>query len=121
MCMVETADEIVILLHQRSPRARKEHQCTECCRTILKGETYTEERYFFDGNLSTHKTCPHCLQVRTWLIIQCGGFVYGGLLEDIVEHAEEIPLLSVARLAIGIRNQWKRRKTGKLWPLVRVA
>lgn len=45
-------------------RARKEHQCTECQRTIRVGEQYELCDMLFDGRWSHFKTCAQCQAIR---------------------------------------------------------
>lgn len=120
MCMVELADETVTILSEHHPVARKEHRCSECGRVIKRGEKYLVEGYLFDGEKKTHKTCAHCEVVRSWLIHECNGFIYGGIAEDIHEHAQEGYGFSVLRLAAGVKKRWERRD-GRLWPIPKAA
>ena len=46
------------------PKARKEHRCGECARTILKGEVYNRWSGKFDGELFRYKTCAQCYEIR---------------------------------------------------------
>lgn len=116
MCNVDYSDGYVTILHDRHPIAKKEHRCGECHRTIWRGESYMTERTIFDGNAETHKTCLHCQIARDWLVGECGGFLYGGVKEDIYEHAREGYGFGVVRLAAGMQNHWSR-KDGRLWPI----
>lgn len=119
MCMIDDSDGSVTVLHERHPVAKIEHKCLECRRVIKAGERYMVERTVFDGRANTHKTCTHCQCVRHWLTLECGGFLYGGVAEDIHEHASEGYGLSVKMMAAGISRQWKRRD-GRMWPLPRL-
>ena len=42
------------------PRARKDHVCSDCGRTIGPGETYRRGAGFDDGTAWTWKDCAHC-------------------------------------------------------------
>lgn len=120
MCMVDGADGYVILLSSSSRKARKEHQCDECSRTIQQGEIYLVEGTLWEDEKQTHKTCAHCLVVRDWLTKECSGFLYEGIREDIIDHAREDGYgFGVLRLAVGIDNKWKR-KDGRLFPVPRM-
>lgn len=116
MCNVENSDGSVTVLHERHPIAKKEHKCSECRRFIKAGESYMVERYVFDGEAHTHKTCLHCQIARDWLIGECSGFIYGGIAEDIYDHAREGYGFGVARLSAGMERQWQR-KDGRQWPI----
>jgi len=118
MCMI--GDDFVEMLRSTDPTARKEHRCAECGRTIGVGEQYRNEVYVFDGEMSTHKTCRHCLLIaRPWLLHNCDGFIYGAVYEDIFEHfpdgSEDTPM-NVGRILVGMRRKWRRRD-GSLMPI----
>ncbi|MDY0227197.1 MAG: hypothetical protein RBR38_10250, partial [Desulfomicrobium apsheronum] len=49
---------------------------SECLGTIFPGQTYLEERYLYDGTVSTHKTCACCESVREHLFCR---FTYSEL------------------------------------------
>ena len=116
--MIDCADDVVYLLAEYHSTARKRHKCRECHREIRPGESYLIEKYIDDG-ICTHKTCQHCQIVRGWLSAECGGWLYGGVREDILEHAYEGYGMDVKRMAVGIRQRWTR-KNGALLPLPRM-
>ena len=116
MCMADFSDGVCLVLHDRNHKARKPHICSECGRKIEAGETYNVQRTVFDGNADSYKTCLHCQVVKSWLVKECGGYLYQGVLEDINEHRNEGYGFGVARLTAGMQNQWKR-KDGRLWPV----
>lgn len=113
MCMTDDGDPVTVL-HERHPIAAKPHKCNECRRTIDRGESYMVERYVFEGEAHTHKTCLHCQIARDWLTLECGGFIYTMIDEDIQEHSREGYGFGVARLAAGLACGW-RRKNGALY------
>lgn len=115
MCLVDESDGRVTMIAEGERTARKEHRCSECRRKIRVGERYLSERYVFDGDFHHHKTCAHCQVVRAWLQDECGGWLYGAIEEDIVEHVEHHPW-PVKRLAAGMRRFWARRN-GELMPV----
>jgi hypothetical protein len=117
MCMIDDAEGPVTMLSTAAPRARKQHKCAECARRIEPGESYSVERFLFDGSLTTHKTCSHCLVARGWLYDECGGFMYGSVEEDIREHATGggYPV-GVLRLAVGMWWKWKA-PSGRMLPV----
>jgi len=115
MCMIDGAEGCVTVLLARHQKANKDHRCAECFRTIRKGEKYLNERYVWEGSATTHKTCKHCQVVRDWLQGECGGFLYGGIEEDICEHGwENYYGVGVKMLAVGMRRKWTT-KSGHLW------
>lgn len=117
MCMIDDCDRLMILADY-DLKARTEHRCVECGRTIQRGETYKRETYKDDnGSIGTYKTCAHCLVVREWLSEECGGWVYTMTDEDLVEHCNGYGHpISVYRLAVGQRRSWHTRK-GALMPV----
>ena len=117
MCLVHDADGNVELLSESSPAAKIEHKCNECHRIISPGERYHNERFIWDGRFSIHKTCAHCMVIRCWLNDECGGWLYGAVGEDIIEHAANggYPI-GVYRLAVGVKWKWRSR-SGKLLPV----
>ena len=91
--------------------ARKPHVCQECWRTIAK-----KERYFFTAGVGedgffASKTCRHCKIAQEWLTKECGGFLFRGVEDDILEHIAEAGYhtpLSLAKIAVGMRRKWQR-------------
>lgn len=116
MCMADYGDGACIVLHDRHQKARKEHKCSECNRTIGMGETYNVQRTVFDGQADSYKTCEHCQVMKSWLQKECGGYLYQGVYEDIDQHRLEGYGFGVVRLASGMRARWKR-KDGRLFPI----
>lgn len=74
------------LYEERFRRARKEHKCGECGRTIREGERYSYTSMKFEGEFSDHKTCVRCDRVRDAIFkkyeIDCG-IPLGGLFSEI--------------------------------------
>jgi hypothetical protein len=115
MCMIDCADETCVVLHCDTRKARKEHRCVECGRTISKAEKYTHEAVIFDGKVDVYKTCRHCMVVRRWLSAECGGWLYQGVHEDIHEHViDGFYGKGVIMLDVGMERQWRKRD-GSLW------
>lgn len=93
--------------HMTYRKAKKLHSCCECGRTIKKGEKY---QYvcggWDDAKVSTFKTCKYCVVAQNWLHKECGGFMHGGLQEEIEEHAWECRKIFLYKWLIGIRTKW---------------
>ncbi|RZA27320.1 MAG: hypothetical protein EOP02_10365 [Proteobacteria bacterium] len=104
--MIDDGEGYVTMLGEGQHKARKQHRCAECARHIEPGETYLRERFVFDGKMSDHKTCSHCIVVRSWLQGECGGFLFGAVEEDIREHAYDGYDSDVIRLAVGMKWKW---------------
>lgn len=119
MCMIDFGDGMVTPLTEQHRKARKLHRCRECYRDIQPGETYLYETHIWEGKVNTHKTCQHCQVVRSWLLGECGGFLYGAIEEDIREHAWEGYGIEVKMMAVGMERKWTR-KDGKPWRLPRL-
>lgn len=54
-----------------NPKARREHRCCECERTIAAGESYQRYVGKFDGEMYCEKTCSQCAEIRSAFC--CGG------------------------------------------------
>lgn len=112
MCMIDNADgkwDALEPLHMVV--ARKAHRCGECQRVIQSGEQYERGAFADDYGISTVKTCAHCVAVRSWLDVQCDGFLFQGVLEDLEEHWQDDTLLHGRYLALaiaGMRKRWAR-------------
>lgn len=120
MCAVDDADGYCKTLQQSMRKAAKPHRCTECRRIIQAGETYLYEYTKFDGETDSHRTCQHCQVARHWLSENCGGWLYGGVEEDIHDHAESgMYGFGVKLLAVGMSRKWTR-KDGRMWPIPRL-
>jgi len=89
-------------------KARKEHICCECGRIIKKGESYSYVFGVWGKNVSSYRTCSHCLIGQDWLWEQCGGFLHCNLEEEILEHAEDYRRFDLYRFVIGMRKQWNK-------------
>lgn len=117
MCMVDYGDPCSVY-SARDVTARKEHRCAECGRCISVGERY---RYAFgvqDYPFWAH-TCAHCIVAQKWLVLNCGGFLHEGVIEDISEHVIEYPDLAfgLSRLKKGMQRQWRSFKGSGLLPI----
>jgi hypothetical protein len=118
MCMIDGADEPMRCWNTVTRKARKEHKCQECGRVIAAGESY---RYGsgidYDGLACSHKVCAHCLVACDWLTENCGGWIFSGVYEDIREHVDEYRRSDLARIAIGMRRDWKPFRRAGLMPV----
>lgn len=118
MCMMDWCDDTVTMLSTSDPKARKAHKCAECGREIAVGEQYHVDRYVFEGRMTAHKTCAHCMVARDWLQKECGGWLFGSVEEDIGEHIGSHGF-GLMRIAHGMDVMWKR-KDGRMWRLPRM-
>lgn len=108
--MVDDA-EMVQVISERMPTARREHVCGECQRTIAVGEQYEAICGKCDGSMVRYKTCRHCIAARAWLSRECGGWLFEGVLPDLQEHWDEdgIHTRELGRLIHGMRRKWRKR------------
>lgn len=90
--------------------AAKSHACEECRREIAKGEQYSWTKGLFERKWYEHRTCLHCYSGQSLLMAECGGYMHGGLEDDLAEHINEALPWSrqAARLVVGMRRKWLR-------------
>ncbi len=119
MCMYDDGDGWDFL-SGRVRRARKPHRCYECNRTIGIGENYhrwagKSEDCFYDMAI-----CEHCSVAVGWLNEACGGYLYGGVQEDLGEHVigyeSELRTRPLTRLYRWMLSDWRNR-SGELRPV----
>jgi hypothetical protein len=125
MCRIQDCDPWKIFRDAKRT-ARKTHQCYECNRVIAKGE-----RYHYATGLGPDSdrwdvfhVCEHCDTAAQWLVVVCGGYLYGGVREELEEHwDEDTTFRSNALLSAlhGIERAWKRRRGPGLMPIPRDA
>lgn len=108
MCMIDDCEPCSVY-RAKVCKARKEHKCSECGRTINKGEEYHYAFMVQEGYGDSFHTCQHCYVAAKWLIDNCGGFVHQAVLEEIEEHAREYPYLTaeLSTLSDGMRGKWR--------------
>lgn len=96
------------------PRARKEHKCSDCGRTIRPGETY-RRGVGFDGTAWSWKECQHCEYALNRYDLAWDG-EYNA--DDFAEWASDGDCRDVqeARDMAGYRKRWTTAG-GNLWPL----
>lgn len=75
-------------------KARKEHRCYECGRTIKAGERYESAFGVSDGDTYQPHTCGDCVDIRQFIQnnIPCFCWAHGNLFEDcfnVIEAAYE--------------------------------
>lgn len=135
MCIYVDDDERT-LLSSGTRKARVEHKCEECGRTIEPGETYrfwTCIDPYYGGGIETQKMCAHCWNTidlgatftgcpRNWywsMIHDLNARDEGGFVADILyEHTLTVgQKRAMVRCLRGYRRRW-RDASGNLLPLV---
>ena len=118
--MIDAADRAEAYWESTVKRARQEHHCDECRRTIEPGESYQRTRAIWEGEPIVTKACGHCVAAREWLVRVCRGFVHSMVLEELREHWDHSELYRswwLGRAIVGMRRKW-RRKDGTLMPVL---
>lgn len=97
------------------PKAKKEHRCCECRRTIVAGEEYQRWVGKWDGSLSSAKTCLFCCEIRDGF--SCGNStVFGELWSEMKDYI--FPIMNTAcfekiesvEARAYLRSQWMNWK-----------
>lgn len=121
MCAIDGGEMYYPYRVQNVKRARKEHRCDECNRTIAIGESYRYAFGVLDGDANHHHICAHCRVAADWLIDNCSGYLHCGVLEDIQEHVDQYRYFGLARLKAGMLRKWRRFGGDGLMPIPRQA
>ena len=77
-------DDYCTCLSSTRPKARKEHKCNECKRTIPIGDKYLREVTLYEGEVEAWKTCKDCESIRVNFFT--AGYYYGDILYMLREH-----------------------------------
>lgn len=85
-------------------KAKKQHRCCECYRTIQPGEKYKIEVNKYDDGLDSFKTCIDCMSVRSAMFCD---FLYGEIWEAVGEQIRDdgIPESCLARITKPAREK----------------
>lgn len=115
VCRIEYADDCYGFWreepHQAS--ARKEYRCSDCGRSIVKGERYTSG-VWLDTDDHSHTAlhmCLQCVEAGAWLRKVCGGHFWPGVLEELEEHWQEefeYRSFGLGRLVLYGQRKWQR-------------
>lgn len=106
MCAIDGADpcDVYTVLH---PRARNRQECEECQRFIQPGEVYLRVKMLYEGHWDEFVACAHCEVAGEWMTTVCGGYLHGGLNEELREHwSEGYASILMGRLILGMRDRW---------------
>ena len=96
------------------PRAKRDHECSDCGRTISPGETYRRGVGFDDGTAWTWKDCAHCEAILSLYDLSWDGAYNDGTFYAWAtdEHGD----WSEVRDAAGYLMHW-RTQSGALLPI----
>lgn len=121
MCMIDDVGDDSIFYREAWHAARMPYTCCECGRAIAAGERYRYVATMWDISYSveTYRTCGHCAAAEDWLRVECNGWLFGAVEEDLAGHVEYGPwsddesrhpirLSRPARLVVGMRRRWQR-------------
>lgn len=66
-------------------KSRKTHMCTECGCSIERGDKYEHVVLGCDGGVYVFKTCPLCIELRSWakISVPCFCYSYGDVIERV--------------------------------------
>ena len=96
-------------------KARKEHACCECRRTISKGEEYEHVSGKWDGHMDTFHTCAECADIATSLACD-GGRMHGGLWDAMSDIEDAIGFGCLNKLTLASSKeqlrQWINERKG---------
>lgn len=110
MCRVQDCEPWKVFVSKHR-KARKEHQCCECERAILKGEIYYYAKGLMEDRWDYLHMCSHCEAASKWLMEVCRGYLFYGVLEELEEHFfdEDAPISSIGlgRLVVRMRHKWR--------------
>ena len=96
-------------------RARKAHQCEECLRTILEGETYERHAGVWEGSFFTFISCGHCAVLRS-LIADIDTEFWEGAFGGVGEwFAQDLWREFVSTFEDGLRFLRLSRQFGSQW------
>ena len=103
---------------------RKPHQCSECRRTITKGERYHSIRGKMDGDFQTYDICSHCDAATAYIqaMSACSWCYYLGFRWNPPDGDQEFygEPTAIRRLVVMARHKWTRRRgprKGETYPV----
>lgn len=84
------------VFEQRTIKARKPHECSECLRDIAPGEMYVRSDGLWDGTWAHFATCVRCDALAMEVMRSGGCFSFGMLMDELDERdatAEQLRFL----------------------------
>lgn len=116
MCRVDYAEPCDVF-NQVARKARYQQSCGECGCAIMPGSRYEFVSMLYEGHWSTARTCLDCFAGRDWLTEECGGYIVGEVLDELLEHhregeyGEQSPI-TLLRLIVGMQRRNPRYRIG---------
>jgi hypothetical protein len=106
MCAIDGAEynDVHRITHVR---ARKTHVCEECTRSIAPGEVHQRLDALYEGRWILARTCAHCEAAGVFLDVLCGGYLVGGMGEELADHWDEYGTLGLGRIMVARRQHWR--------------
>jgi hypothetical protein len=101
----------MITYHHDRRRARKQHTCVTCKRTIDAGETYLRGSGFGDGEAFTWKECAHCSA-----FLNLAAIAWEEEYSEVDFDAFEPSTVTEMRWKVQWYRKWRRRD-GDLYPV----
>lgn len=95
------------------PKARKQHRCEECGRTIAVGQVYERCSGKFDGDFYSTKTCLPCAEIAE--AFYCEGRITGNLWDDMEDVMDQLTTscfdkLTTPEAKAYLRERWMQWK-----------
>lgn len=113
------------VLSEKTVKARKPHDCSECGRKIAQGEIYRSIWGIWEDHPDRFCWCAHCNAGHQVVsaVTDCDCFCYGGLWENFRDTCETCCDFALWRIQIGVQRKWLVRRgprKGQLMPLPKV-
>lgn len=91
-------------------RARKQHRCCLCARTITPGRRYRREAQVAEGDFAAHTYCRTCASEASALVAESSGDCYWFSGDERAELRTRPWRETLSRL----RAEWRRLRGGAL-------
>jgi hypothetical protein len=122
VCYCDCDDDPPSVMRDENHKARKEHKCSECGRTIAIGEIYRHIWGVWNGDSHTFWWCSHCIagQQAAAALTDCDCYCFGGLWDQFWEDCRDHKSFALYRLLIGEQRKWRIRRgprAGQLMPI----
>jgi ASC-1-like (ASCH) protein len=82
--MCDCSDYPPTFYERKIVNGRKEHRCSECLRTIKKGEQHEYAKGLWEGDFSQFRTCQTCRAMVEEIGLEC--YCHGNLMDEVDER-----------------------------------